>query len=140
MGDKTIIREADTDRIRALLVDCPGGVRAADIARTLRMGTDRVKAHLAAGRKSGLFIFGCAAWYSCAHTRVVVEKQAAALQFELERRRVRSRAWHAARRVKVEAAAVLPVKQVVGRTWTSSLVAPGPSSVFALGDRVLSSC
>lgn len=145
MPRAAILRQADTDRIRALLVDCPNGVRAPDIARNLGIGAQRVKDHLAAGRKTGLFILCCAGgpmWYSLAHEGVVREKLATALKVEMDRRRARSRTWHEARRVKVDVEDVelLPVRRVIGRGWVKPPAAPGPTSVFTLGGCSLSNC
>jgi len=135
VSKSTVIREADIDRIRTLLVDCPNGVRAPDIARNLAMGTDRVRRHLSAGRKAGLFILCCAGgpmWYSCAHAGVARAKQAAALRIEMERRRARSRTWHEMRRVREDVAELLPVQRRIGQDWVQPCEAPGPTSVFTL--------
>lgn len=146
MAKKTVIRDADIDRIHALLKDYPDGLRAVDIPSALAMGRQRVWDHLAAGRRAGLFILcragGMTWWYSSVHAGIVKEKRAAALVTDLARRRERSRAWHMARVVKAiaEDIELLPVKRRVVSEWEQALVAPGPVSVFTLMGGSLSNC
>lgn len=145
MPKPIVLRDEDTDRIRALLVDSPNGVRLADVARALGLGQQRVIAHLSAGRKAGLFILcrtGGTRWYSCAYAGAVRAKQAAALVAEVERRRAQNKAWYAAKQAREDAEDVdlLPVRRVVGRGWTPPPAAPGPTSVFTLGGCPLSNC
>ena len=145
MPKPILLRDEDTDRIRALLVDSPGGRRVIEIAEALGLGQQRVYAHLSVGRKAGLFILcrtGGTRWYSCAYAGAVRAKQAAALAAEVERRRAQNKAWYAAKRAREDAEDVdlLPVTRVVRRAWDRPLEAPGPASVFTLGDAVLRNC
>lgn len=145
MPRPVVLHEEDTDRIRTLLVDSPDGVRVVDIVRVLGLGKERVYAHLTAGRKVGLFILcrtGGTRWYSGAYAGAVRAKQAAALVEEVERRRAQNRAWYAAKQAREDSEDVdlLPVQRVVGRRWAPPPVAPGPTSVFTLGDALLRNC
>lgn len=145
MPKRIILHEEDEARIRALMVDSPSGRRVLDIALTLGLSESRVYAHLSAGRKVGLFIMcrtGGTMWYSCAHASVVRAKHAAALAAEIEQKRIYAKAWYEAKQAREDADDFdpLPVRRVVRRTWDRVLTAPGPASVFTLGDAVLRNC
>jgi len=139
--------DADLERIRTSLVDHQGGQRAVDLAAALGINQQRVADRLAHGRKTGLFLV-ChvgftVIWFSCAHARIVRERHQAALQVDLERRRARSRAQAEAlraARVDEDDIDLLPVRRVVRRTWDPVPAAPGPVSVFTLGDALLRNC